>query len=550
MSSTLTALLVIHCYLTTTAYWELTHRSNGLISQTTCSEYDDTLPPIWKRRKSVPSAEVLPGPVAIAKLQRTFPLHVGDDREEILHPGLLAMSPDAVQSWPEDLPHHLSVPMFFDDSHGWPYGGSIREYLGNGKHLMTPEQASAIGSKVLSTSGEITLETIFVSVASYRDLDCTATVVDLYERARYPERIRVAVVDQRMRESDDPQCAVPRVPCTENPQQTLCRYGHLIDRMEVDARYGCGPVFARHIAHRHYRGEYFALQIDAHIHFTEHWDTTVIEFWNSANNEMAVLSVYLSDVNGRIDPVTHASVNDRRPIMCNSEYHGSGEYRFLQHGKQPSGTAMITGQPTLEPFWAGGFSFSRGHFFIQVPYDQYLPILFQGEEISMGVRGFTYGYDYYTPERPVAFHTYAVKENEASRKKVPSFWENERYYGGVGLKSMRRLNTIIAMENFPRDLWVTDEVDKYGVGQVRNPNTFYDVFGIHVQEHRVEKNLCSFVGRPMMNAFLPALRKDRMGLDYDKIQFRFVDPNKNANNTKQQQQQHQQQQPSTLVAMK
>lgn len=51
----------------------------------------------------------------------------------------------------------------------------------------------------------------------------------------------------------------------------------------------------------------------------------------------------------------------------------------------------------MQPFWAAGFSFSRGHFALRVPYDPYLPMLFQGEEISMGVRAFTHGYDFYSP---------------------------------------------------------------------------------------------------------------------------------------------------------
>jgi hypothetical protein len=45
-------------------------------------------------------------------------------------------------------------------------------------------------------------------------------------------------------------------------------------------------------------------------------------------------------------------------------------------------------------------------------------MVFQGEEIFQGLRGFTYGYDYYTAEISVAFHMYAIKENMEKRKKV------------------------------------------------------------------------------------------------------------------------------------
>ena len=55
---------------------------------------------------------------------------------------------------------------------------------------------------------------------------------------------------------------------------------------------------------------------------------------------------------------------------------------------------------------------------------------FQGEEISIGIRGFTFGYDFYAPERSVCFHMYAEGVNKAKRKKVSLFWEHANLYQG------------------------------------------------------------------------------------------------------------------------
>ena len=77
---------------------------------------------------------------------------------------------------------------------------------------------------------------------------------------------------------------------------------------------------------------------------------------------------------------------------------------------------------------------------MQVPYDQFLPMVFQGEEINIGMRGFTYGYDYYTMEHSVCFHMYAIRENKAKRKNVKLFWENSNNFNGVEAKAMKRLN--------------------------------------------------------------------------------------------------------------
>src|SRR5262249_10275685 len=45
-------------------------------------------------------------------------------------------------------------------------------------------------------------ETIFVSIASYRDPECIATVLDLFRKAQYPGRVFVGVYEQNDPETD------------------------------------------------------------------------------------------------------------------------------------------------------------------------------------------------------------------------------------------------------------------------------------------------------------------------------------------------------------
>jgi len=300
----------------------------------------------------------------------------------------------------------------------------------------------------------------------------------------------------------------------------------MIDFFEVDGSLSVGPVYARHLAHRMYRGEYFAMQVDSHVRMTEHWDDSAIEQWESGKNEMAVIAAYPSDLIGSIDPETHKSNHPGRPIMCMSDFEGYGAKKHLRHGQQPEGVPTVHGL-MFEPYWAAGFSFARGHFVVQVPYDQFLPMVFQGEEINIGMRGFTYGYDYYTMEHSVCFHMYALRENKAKRKNVKLFWENSNNFNGVEAKAMKRLNGIIGMvrEQDKNDFYHEDE-QKYGLGKLRTPEKFYRTFGIHLNTQTVEHHLCSFVGKPMKEVLSPALRENRMGLDYSKITYEFVDPKK------------------------
>lgn len=267
-------------------------------------------------------------------------------------------------------------------------GEGVRRYLGNyGERLMTPQEAKSIGSHVTTQGGE-ELETIFITVASYRDWQCSSTVESAFSRATHPERVRVGVVDQ-INENDKPCSIPPGGSCDENPDQATCRFRDQIDYFIVDSGLSVGPVFARHLGHRLYRGEYFAMQSDAHIIFTKGWDNEIIEQWQSAKNEMAVLSTYLSGVEGHINEETGERLSKSRPIMCDSDFEGAGEYKHLRHGQQPEGVPYIHDTPMLNPYWAAGFSFGRGHFVVNVPYDQHLPWIFQGEEISIGLRGFS-----------------------------------------------------------------------------------------------------------------------------------------------------------------
>ena len=123
-------------------------------------------------------------------------------------------------------------------------------------------------------------------------------------------------------------------------------------------------------------------------------------------------------------------------------------------------------------------------------------------------------------KKSVCYHFYG-------RKDIPMFWENVDEFRGSGVYGMNRLNAIIHMKspsiNGESQDWIRKDEIKYGIGKVRDLQRFFDVFGIHVETQTVEKHLCRFVGRPMQKEFLPYLRKNEMGLDYDKITYRFVD---------------------------
>jgi hypothetical protein len=220
----------------------------------------------------------------------------------------------------------------------------VRRYLGNyGSRLMTPLEAKSIGSRI-SNKNSVTseddndlLDTIFVAISSYRDWQCSRTVESIFSRATHPQRIRVGVVDQIRLDVDTP-CSIPPLgSCNEYPEQITCHYRHQIDYLTVDAGLSVGPVFARHLGHRLYRGEYFAIQSDAHVDYVLGWDVDIIDQWRSAKNEMAILTAYLSSIEDHMNITTGERTSSSRPIMCMSDFEGGEGGRHLRHGQQPEG---------------------------------------------------------------------------------------------------------------------------------------------------------------------------------------------------------------------
>jgi hypothetical protein len=152
-------------------------------------------------------------------------------------------------------------------------------------------------------------------------------------------------------------------------------------------------------------------------------------------------------------------------------------------------------------------------------------VIIQGEESGIAIRGFTYGYDFYAPERSVAFHIFAIKGNIARRERH-KYWENEILYMGALEKSLARLNGIVvgASEELNTGFF-REDIEKYGVGGVREKETYYRTFGFHTDTQTTEGHLCQFVEDYMHKKFQPHLRQDGMGIDYGTIAYEFVDAN-------------------------
>lgn len=110
-------------------------------------------------------------------------------------------------------------------------------------------------------------ETIFVSIASYKDIDVKNTIIDCFERAEYPNRIIVGLFIQDIREE------------IINISKWLgeYEYGNQIrfKAVEWDKAQGCG--WARNeILKELYGNEHYFLCVDSHSRFLIGWDSEYI----------------------------------------------------------------------------------------------------------------------------------------------------------------------------------------------------------------------------------------------------------------------------------
>jgi hypothetical protein len=271
--------------------------------------------------------------------------------------------------------------------------------------------------------------TIMVSVAAYRDPELVPTVLDCLAKARHPDELRIVVCWQHL--GDEDVSAI-----VDDPR---------VEVLDYDARQSRGACWARAEVMRHYRGEEWFLQIDSHTRFAAGWDAKLI--------------------------ATAAATGARKPIITcyppqyepGAEYTGSGEpteiivagwtYDGIPFLSQRS-LAERSGRPVPANFVAGGFLFAPGSLVTEVPYDP--NIYFQGEELTVSLRAYTWDYDLFHPTEVLAWHYYIRAES-------PRHWNDHLGEDGAltwhqrDRASRRRINNLL---RYPRP-------GRYGIGTVR-----------------------------------------------------------------------------------
>ena len=266
-------------------------------------------------------------------------------------------------------------------------------------------------------------ESIFVSVASYRDPEIAKTVARAFERAADPDRVFFGIFQQND-EDKDVDAVRGLAPLIRCPGHAACgrvRNGQIrIHR--IAWKDTLGPTVARHLSETLYANETYVISFDSHTNFARGWDVIAIDMFKRINNPRAIVTTYpasysatehserwkVLDEKGpceacrKIDDQANVDVpvlSARQMSICRTRRVAVGRTTSFKHDVN---NMQRPPQPTLVPFLAAGFNFASGRRILEVPYDAHSAYLFDGEETSLAVRAWTHGCPALCGNQPVS----------------------------------------------------------------------------------------------------------------------------------------------------
>ena len=299
---------------------------------------------------------------------------------------------------------------------------------------------------------------IFIQIASYRDPQLIPTLKDCISKAKNPENLVFAIAWQHSK--DD---------VWDNLDEYLSD-----DRFKItDIPYELskGACWARNQLQQSYTDEEYTLQLDSHHRFIENWDEELITMYNSLQDKgygKPLLTSYISSYDPDNDPDGRGMV----PWKMNFD-------RFIPEGAVFFLPASIDNHKELtEPiparFYSAHFAFTGGAFVKEVPHDP--EYYFHGEELSIAVRAYTWGYDLFHPHKIIAWHEY-------TRKNRIKQWDDDKFWGEKNGNSHLRNRKLFEMDGLIKDI----DFGIYNFGKVRSVEDYERYAGVSFKKRAVQK---------------------------------------------------------------
>jgi glycosyltransferase involved in cell wall biosynthesis len=299
---------------------------------------------------------------------------------------------------------------------------------------------------------------IFIQIASYRDPQLIPTIKDCLLNAKNPENLVFSIAWQHSKDDvwdnldeykDDPRFKI----------------------VDIDYKDSQGACWARNTLQKNYDGEEYTLQLDSHHRFIKDWDVELINMikqLQGMGHEKPLLTGYVSSFDPDNDPQGRNMV----PWKMNFD-------RFIPEGAVFFLPAAIDDfkertEPIPARFYSAHFCFTLGQFCIEVPHDP--NYYFHGEEISIAVRAYTWGYDLFHPHKIVVWHEYTRK----GRKKQ---WDDDPVWGSRNNKCHLRNRKLFEMDGEVKDI----DFGVYDFGKIRTLEDYERYSGLSFKKRAIQK---------------------------------------------------------------
>lgn len=319
-----------------------------------------------------------------------------------------------------------------------------------------------------------TKDTIFVSVASYRDKNCPLTLQSMFSNAAHPENIFVGLCQQNM--DSDIDCQIN----DQVPEQ----YRSQIRSMRVPHYDAQGPTWARYLCSTLLQTEKYYMQIDSHCLFSKDWDVKLVKMikdLKQAGVKKPLLSHYTKSDEFYAGDQAQTEKSDTKvvPTICKCFFHEDVNMISFPGAEDVSFNPEEL--PLPNAYAAAGMMFGESEYVKEVPYDPKLPYLFVGEEILHSIRLWTHGWDIFTPTENVVYHYY-------SRAEEPKIWTDKSYSDSDALNKVRKLLDLPdAVDIAP---YLQTNLDKYGLGSKRSLQQYLEYTQIKKDQKQVDRNFC------------------------------------------------------------
>lgn len=299
---------------------------------------------------------------------------------------------------------------------------------------------------------------IFIQIASYRDPQLIHTIRDCDMKASDPTKLVYSIALQHSQEDEWDQLYEFK----DDPRFKV---------VDIDYKDSKGACWARNQLQQNYDGEEYTLQIDSHHRFVQDWDLELISMYNQLKekgHEKPLLTGYVSS----FDPDNDPAGRIQTPWKMNFD-------RFIPEGAVFFLPASIDNYKQLtEPiparFYSAHFAFTTGDFVKEVPHDP--EYYFHGEEISIAVRAYTWGYDLFHPHKTVIWHEY-------TRKGRTKQWDDDKTWGGKNANSHKRNRKLFEMDGEVKDI----DFGIYDFGKVRSLLDYEKYSGLSFKKRAVQK---------------------------------------------------------------